>query len=450
MTRKNPHQACLQVPGDLYSTLNSSEVQLLAGQKQLTARIVQNNDIPASSVLPSLDIYMNKKLSAQLKYTEMELNYCILSGSQLRIGPLVGVLVGRKTYNEYPLPTGREARIYKEMTLAARHKKIFIYFFYADGVDWKRKVIRGHIYAQKVNKKAGWMRGTFPLPDIIYNRIAYRYMERNNIIQKLINKADAESIYLFNSRFLDKWEVHETLYMDPHTRPMIPEGANFSEENLSYCVDKFDTLFIKPIDGSVGKGIIQVKVSNNGLISFSKLGSKKGWQQCRSVEELYKQLNIVDKKKYIIQKGINLAKIAGNIFDIRVQVQKNGYGAWTFTGAGVRIAAPGNFVTHVPNGGSKAGYEPVIKEVFGDSNEIMKSLERQLKTICQTVPLVLEHGLGISLAVLSMDLGIDTEGRMWIIEVNSKPASFDENDIRQRHLSLLNDYLLYKSNFIVE
>ncbi len=450
MTKNNPQQACLQVPRDLYSILNTSEVLLEAGHTQHLVKLMQNKDMPANSVLPSPDIYMNKKLAARLKNSEMKFNYRITPDHEIKIGPFVGVLVGRKTNHEYPLPTGREARIYSEMTLEARQKRIFMYFFYADGVDWKRKLISGHIYTRTANKKAGWMRGTFPLPDIIYNRIAYRFMEKHNNIQTLIKKAHEEAIYLFNSRFLNKWEVHETLYRDQHTRPMIPESASYSADNLSYCVDKFAAFFIKPIDGSVGKGIINVKIQSNGLISFSKLGSKKGWQQCQSVEELYKQLNIVDKKRYIIQKGINLAKIAGNIFDIRVQVQKNGYGAWTFTGAGVRIAAPGNFVTHVPNGGSKAGYEPVIKEVFGDSSEVINSLSQQLKTICQTVPRVLENGLGISLAVLSMDLGIDTEGRMWIIEVNSKPASFDENDIRQRHLSLLNDYLLYKSNFVVK
>lgn len=288
------------------------------------------------------------------------------------------------------------------------------------------------------------------MPDIIYNRIAYRSMERQNNIQTLINKASDESIYLFNSRFLEKWEVHKTLYMDQHTRKMLPEAAIFSQENLNYCTGKFGTFFIKPIAGSVGKGIIQIKVLSPVLITYNKLGSKKGWQNCRSSKELYKQLGIADENKYILQKGINLAKIAGNIFDVRVQVQKNGYGKWTFTGAGVRIAAPGNFVTHVPNGGTKAKYEAVIKDVFGDSSEVAKNIERQLKTICQTVPLVLEQGLGLSLAVLSMDLGIDTDGQIWIIEVNSKPASFDEDDIRQRHVSLLNDYLLYKSNFIVQ
>jgi hypothetical protein len=74
-------------------------------------------------------------------------------------------------------------------------------------------------------------------------------------------------------------------------------------------------------------------------------------------------------------------------------------------------------------------------------------LDKQLKTICHTVPPILEDTLGIDLAILSLDIGIGRDGHMWIIEVNSKPASFDEAAIYKRHLALLTDYFLFKSNF---
>lgn len=447
--KKNNSGKNMLVHEDLYAAFDGSEVQLQAGQTSHTASIICNKRVSAITVLPALTSYLDKKTASRMNQMEIPLNYRILPDHKIKIGPFVGVLVARKTDQKYPMPAGREAKIYKEMTLEARKKNIFLYFFYADGVDWTRKIINGHCFTDPKNKGA-WIRGSFPLPDIIYNRIAYRSLERQHPIQTFINKVGESPIYLFNTRFLDKWEVHNTLSLWPHTRKMLPEACRYSAENLSCFVERFETVFIKPIDGSVGKGIIQVKVISPQRISFSKLGDKKGWQQSQSAAELYQHLSIGDENKYILQKGINLAKIDGNIFDIRIQVQKNGYGEWTFTGAGVRIAAPGNFVTHVPNGGTKADYQSVIKEVFGHANEIMESLDRQLKSICRIVPRVLEQGLGISLAVLSMDLGIDEKGQMWIIEINSKPASFDEDDIRQRHLSLLTDYLLYKSGFVIQ
>jgi ABC-type nitrate/sulfonate/bicarbonate transport system ATPase subunit len=40
-------------------------------------------------------------------------------------------------------------------------------------------------------------------------------------------------------------------------------------------------------------------------------------------------------------------------------------------------------------------------------------------------------------------LGIDEGGKVWILEVNSKPSSFDEDDIRMKHLEYLCDYFIY-------
>lgn len=56
---------------------------------------------------------------------------------------------------------------------------------------------------------------------------------------------------------------------------------------------------------------------------------------------------------------------------------------------------------------------------------------------------MLEKELKLSLAVLSLDIGVDKNGRMLIIEINSKPASFDENDIRNAHWQNLMDYFIY-------
>ena len=52
---------------------------------------------------------------------------------------------------------------------------------------------------------------------------------------------------------------------------------------------------------------------------------------------------------------------------------------------------------------------------------------------------------GFTLAIVSMDIAIDPDGKVWILEVNSKPSHFDEPDIRRRHLQLLTDFCTYKA-----
>ncbi|HRX22151.1 MAG TPA: YheC/YheD family protein, partial [Syntrophomonadaceae bacterium] len=133
----------------------------------------------------------------------------------------------------------------------------------------------------------------------------------------------------------------------------------------------------------------------------------------------------------------------GRIFDLRSQFQKNGEGKWILTGVGVRIAGKNRFVTHIPNGGSLADYNDIIP-LFNDlAVDESQSYERQLKTIGLFIPKLLEEKLQLNLGILSMDIGIDPGGRMLILEVNSKPARFDEPYIRQRHLDNLVDYFIF-------
>jgi hypothetical protein len=359
---------------------------------------------------------------------------------------IVGVLTTPRMKGRYPLPVGKDSALKKEMIFNADSMGIFMYFFYPDGINFKKNSVRGHTYVFEKKQKGHWVKGTFPLPNIVYNRLSFRRNEARKSIKKLL--ADIESnprIYLFNSRFLDKWEVHAILSQNCLTRHLLPETVLFNRENLYIMLDKYRELFIKPINKSIGKGIIKIQRSSpRKIIKYKLAASGNKWHQCRSPAKLYEFLKSeVMNDRCLIQSGINLATTAHRIFDLRTEVQKSEDGKWVFTGVGVRVAAPGRYCTHVPNGGSRAEYDKVIQEVFGNSDLIIESLEEQLNYITRVVPCVLEKNLGINLGILSIDIGIDKAGIMRVIEVNSKPSSFDENKIRKKHLENLNKYFLY-------
>ena len=151
----------------------------------------------------------------------------------------------------------------------------------------------------------------------------------------------------------------------------------------------------------------------------------------------------MSEKRYLVQRGVPLANYRGRVFDIRSQVQKDGNGNWVFTGAGARVAARNAFVTHIPNGGHLADLHEVIAEVFDSSTETINAFMDRLKKTTIIAGRILDKELGINLAILSLDVAVDNEGHLWILEVNSKPASFDEDDIRYRHFEYLMDYARY-------
>jgi hypothetical protein len=349
----------------------------------------------------------------------------------------VGVLT---TANKKGFPGGEKSRLFKEMVEYGKKQNISIYFFFARDVEWKRKRIRGFVWTGRQ-----WRRGLFPFPDIIYNRIRFRNIESQSQVKQLLRQFERDpSIYLFNSRFLNKWEVYKALRIRKSTAKWLPETVRFNRKSLNTMVKKYPAVFLKYSYGSLGKGIIKVKRLPDGQFAYAV--AKKGgtnWKKCSSPDSLYRQLGYLSGNAYLVQRGIDLAKYKGQIFDLRTQFQKNGQGEWVLTGVAVRVAGKNRFVTHIPNGGRAASYNGVMNEVFGLTSLTRQQVNEQLEEIRAQVPTLLEKELRLSLAVLSLDIGVDKNGRIWIIEINSKPASFDENDIRTAHWQNLMDYFIY-------
>ncbi len=360
---------------------------------------------------------------------------------------MVGVLTTPKRSGRYPLPVGKDARLKKEMVLAAQAYGIYLFFFYTAGFNTATDKVLGHTYINRKKGKGRWRKAIFACPDIVYNRLSFRRDEAHSEVHKLLLYLQQHPrVKLFNPRFLLKWEVYESLAGSSLSSELVPETRLFNKKNLSIMLSKYPALFIKPSGSSVGKGIIVVKKAvQKGGYDYKRACSDTPAENCRSGNELYLHLKyLMDPgHQYLVQKAIDLATIDNRLFDLRAQIQKNGRGEWVLTGVGARIAAPNKHVTHVPNGGSKADYNEVMHTVFGDSPKKLKNLEKQLAVICEVVPFVLENQLSMNLGILSIDIGVDKTGLMQIIEVNSKPASFDEDHIRRRHLDNLNQYFIY-------
>lgn len=356
--------------------------------------------------------------------------------------PVVGVLTTPITRPNKKYPQGKKARLFRELIHCGKQKGIFIYFFANEKVDWKGRVIKGYTFKNKQ-----WVSNTYPFPDIVYNRILDREFEEKKSIKLLLKRFENDkNIYLFNSRFLDKWEVHKVLNSYWEGQQLIPETVLFNRRNLRDFTLKYKEIFLKPRDGYRGKGVIKIKCPAQNNYQYASAGlSKVKWRKSSSFDLLYRHISklIANEKSYLLQQAIELAKYNGRVFDLRVQVQKNGQGIWIMTGAAARVAEKGRFVTHISNGGKAESYENVINKFSGNCEKVKSELNEQLRNISTIIPRLLEKELDITLGILTLDIGLDKDGKLWVIEVNSKPGSFDEDNIRKQHLSNLINFFIY-------
>lgn len=130
----------------------------------------------------------------------------------------VGVLSTVRLNTINGLPDGKEAKIFEEQFSMAKEYGISMFLFFGDGVNWLNRTIYGYTFIPATRNRGHWIRKNFPFPDVVYNRIRSRIIEKQSAIIQLLKKFDQDThIKLFNTRFLDKWEVYEALAKDPFT-----------------------------------------------------------------------------------------------------------------------------------------------------------------------------------------------------------------------------------------
>lgn len=409
-------------------------IQIRAGNRFCIARI-------AADPKPAEDnsLRLNHSAARELKLPVNSYHIYDLDTNQMWIGPVVAVMSSAVHNNRHP--RGKTGKMLRELIEYAKSRGILVYLCGLDGIPRDPYHIRGISI-----KNNNWQPGVFPWPDIIYNRIRMRKIEKLPKTKRLLKQINLDKrIHFFNSRFLNKREVYEALKTHPDTDTIIPDTRSFSRSNLYSMLKIHNEVFMKPNHGSIGKGIYKIKMLAPGRYSYAAAASTVPiWKGPYTMESLFRHLHLKAgiQRDYLLQQAIELARYKSRIFDVRCQVQKNHLGKWVLTGLAIRVAAKHKFVTHIPNGGKAEVFEQVILRVF-PSQWTRKNIDNQLAHIVSSIPVILEQKLALNLAILTMDLGIDEGGKVWILEVNSKPSSFDEDDIRMRHLKYLCDYFIY-------
>lgn len=134
----------------------------------------------------------------------------------------------------------------------------------------------------------------------------------------------------------------------------------------------------------------------------------------------------VGSKSYVIQPYLSLHTRDGTPFDLRILVQKDGYGIWQQTGKAVRLG-PRQGMTANLHGGGKAVDALSFLQLHYPPQKL-ETINQHIDYLSQKVPALLEQRYA-PLCELGLDLGLDQEGKVWLLEVNSKPGrqSFQES-----------------------
>ncbi|TBL75077.1 YheC/YheD family protein [Paenibacillus thalictri] len=329
---------------------------------------------------------------------------------------------------------------YRQLILLGAKTGLHVFVFHPRSLDWEQQAVTGFTFNETEN---AWHKARFPLPELVYDRCFFtnrrQYQEYKEQIGHL---SDGKRVRLLGHRLKGKWDVHQMLLAEPELSAYLPETLPYDGiRSLSGWFARHTEAILKPQKGSHGKGILHVRHNPQSGRYFVRGRDRLN----HTVERVFERFptfkrwldSLISGRSYLIQRYLTLTTERGDAYDVRSLMQKDGTGRWRLTGMAVRCGQRGSITSNLHGGGEAAEIRAFLAGQFGE--ERSAAITAELEHLSHLLPETLERHHG-RLAELGLDLGVDKDGRVWILEVNSKPgrsvfARLQQDKVRYRSLN---------------
>ncbi|XXM74009.1 YheC/YheD family protein [Lysinibacillus sphaericus] len=348
-------------------------------------------------------------------------HFILQSDKTIRSVPLVGI-VASKDENTYK----GNFELFRAIQQGLEEQGAFCFVFSPE--DAGGKSINGITFNSKMNK---WVKCIFPVPNVIYNRIPSREAERHQEYKALQTFIRTFDIPYFNPHFFNKWEVHQILSGCSELKGHLPPTEQVeSESGFTDFLERYKRIYVKPSFASQGRGIRLIEKEPGGTII------------CKSIKKIEKYTSLSrflrsygewfqTGQNLIMQQAIPCKTFKDHRYDYRILAVHTGE-EYKLMGIGVRISQRQEVTTHVPAGGKILS----SKEVAGPqtNKEVLKIVKVCGRELMDAFGYVGEF---------SLDLAPREDGGYVLFEINSKPMTFDEEDIElKRRQQLVRTFLV--------
>lgn len=302
-------------------------------------------------------------------------------------------------------PTYEKLEFYEEMGKELALKPVF---FHPKEVNIRTRTLNGYVWSGKklVQSKAR-------LPEVIHNRLLSGDAAINNIIRQL-----SRVCKVYNGVAIrNKVTVQNILWENEALRSHLPETARYNRETLIRFMQLYPILYVKPLIGSIGRGVLRIE----------KVGKKWRLTSAKSVKLVHSHAvrseidDWVDRRRFLVQQGIALATFDGQTFDIRVSVQKNEHHDWVVSGMVAKIANPANKLSNLAQGGEAMALPLILNKLF--PQEKVQQVKEEIASVALQIVKQYESAQPDT-ADLGLDIGITGEGKPHLIEVNVRDQRY--------------------------
>lgn len=218
-----------------------------------------------------------------------------------------------------------------------------------------------------------------------------------------------------SKRIVSKWRKTTILAGSVPLSAYIPETQLMNARTLERMLESYGLVYAKPDRGSLGIGVIQVEKRGGRY----RIHEGVRILERDSVRQVFEWISSNKRKgSYLVQRGIRVIRHGGRPVDFRVMAQRNAGGAWEISGMLARVAHPGKAVTNGSQGGSIHDARELLAASLGErqADRLLRQF-RRLATLTAARFDATHPGMN----ELGLDIAVDSQGKSWILEVNTRP-----------------------------
>jgi hypothetical protein len=342
-----------------------------------------------------------------------------MNENEVKSKPIIGILTD-DIRNKKVLISHLKKKEFQYYLDACNEIGALSYIFTLNNLDLKNKKVKGYIQSTDEHGNLIFKEELFPVPDLILNRaLLSSSSPGNEKINKLIDTFPNVKIVNRITRVY-KWKMHRILQSNSKINKYLPKTILFTGKNsLEKMLKNFSCIYLKPTGRSLGLGIVKITKNKENEYQAKYRRKKTNHSITGNLDEILPKLKpLMGKRIYIVQQGIPLATYNGNIFDIRVCMQKDGTGEWSTPRWMIRAADPDNVVTNIAAGGNGLEVEKVISALFEKRAE---QIMNEIKDVGLSISKVIDKRF-LGIGDIGIDLGITATGKLYFIEANLRQS----------------------------
>ncbi|WP_049867859.1 YheC/YheD family endospore coat-associated protein [Paenibacillus sp. D9] len=335
----------------------------------------------------------------------------------------VGVLVsdihegedGREQRRTFP-----EDSFLAALSSRAEELGVDLYVFTPGSLDPDSGILTGY-----VRESSGWSEKEVPWPAVIYDRCGPLVSGRIRPYRDTLSRLAALQPHVVLNGWLPGKSAQydalrrsgaELAELVPPSRPLAGRQA------LCETAESFGSLFLKPDGGMQGRGVISAApAAEGGWLVRGRDGGSRPFRSLQPDLDAAAALicRLAGRTRYVVQPCLPLCDRQGRPFDIRALVQKDGRGEWRLTGTAMRRGRPGGVASNLHGGGEAIPARDGLSMQLGlaAADRVSARIDRLALAAAEAA----ESSFG-RFAELGLDFGVEPDGRLWLLEMNSRPG----------------------------